>query len=158
MTKFSSLEEALNDLDNKRVLNFVSKKFKRTLPWRIRQQCKYIAAWRTMKYFEKTTKTYKFTTILYYNMRNECLIEYKLCKHSSTSGAAVDCITFINFDEIEREDVISLLKPEIQTVVRLVFSGFSIDDIAKKLGLKRSKVGRIREKGLTFIRAKLLEA
>ncbi len=146
----SEFEDALENIDNIRIINSACKKYRNIIPTEDLQRCKLISLWEAMKAFDPNGGK-KFTSFLYTRVDWECkkqvadIIKHKT-RHTQVNDEIFPIIGKIDgkvFNEIDIKDTIKLLPDEFQKVIhQRFFEKLTMEEIARSNNYSRETARR----------------
>lgn len=143
-------KEALENIDNIRIINSACSKYRNIIPAEDLQRCKLISLWEAMKAFDPEGGK-KFTSFLYTRVDWECKKQVADIIKNKTRYAQVNEEIFPiigridakTFSEIDIKDSINMLSDEFQKVLhQRFFEKLTMEEIAKSNNYSRETARR----------------
>jgi RNA polymerase sigma factor (sigma-70 family) len=146
-------EEALSNEHYIGIMELASKNFRMSMSREELKSCKYIALWTSLKKYDETRYTAKFTTYLFLNVKYECMKYVNLESRHKQRFKIVENIEVAAEEENNLELLIELIPEEFRSVVKQKFlDNKTLHEIGKAHGYSHETARKNIQRGLSYIK------
>ena len=155
-----NFKEALENLDNVRIMNKVCSRYRATIPYDEIERCKLIALWQAMEAFDPEGGR-KFTSFLYNRIDWECkkqIYQINRVKSRHTFKQDINKVDAnADYQVLDITELLNKVEPKYRvTIYQRFFDRMTMQEIADNNGYSRETARRYINKGLKEIKQCLL--